>query len=118
MKLISKILEQTDYDRYLFLTFENDEIVGLNFHQGIGDPLDYYFATPCPHLTEIYRRLTYQNDKYKNKKGIIHTNSFELAKWIEGAIKDPRLIFHDSSNKDEMLKLHKESPEPTVIHPL
>ena len=54
-------------------------------------------------------------DKYKNKKGIIHTNSFELAKWIEGAIKDPRLIFHDSSNKDEMLKLHKDSPEPTVI---
>lgn len=54
-------------------------------------------------------------DKYKNKKGIIHTNSFELAKWIEGAIKDPRLIFHDSSNKDEMLKIHKESPEPTVI---
>lgn len=54
-------------------------------------------------------------EKYKNKKGIIHTNSFELAKWIEGAIKDPRLIFHDSSNKDEMLKLHKESPEPTVI---
>jgi ATP-dependent DNA helicase DinG len=54
-------------------------------------------------------------DKYKNKKGIIHTNSFELAKWIEGAIKDPRLIFHDSTNKDEMLKLHKDSPEPTVI---
>jgi Rad3-related DNA helicase len=54
-------------------------------------------------------------DKYKNKKGIIHTNSFELAKWIEGAIKDPRLIFHDSTNKDEMLRLHKESDKPTVI---
>ena len=54
-------------------------------------------------------------DKYKNKKGIIHTNSFELAKWIENSIKDPRLIFHDSSNKDEMLKLHKESDKPTVI---
>jgi Rad3-related DNA helicase len=54
-------------------------------------------------------------DKYKNKKGIIHTNSFELSKWIEQSIKDPRLIFHDSSNKDEMLKLHKESEEPTVI---
>jgi Rad3-related DNA helicase len=54
-------------------------------------------------------------DKYKNKKGIIHTNSFELAKWIEQSIRDPRLIFHDSSNKDEMLKLHKESEEPTVI---
>ena len=54
-------------------------------------------------------------DKYKNKKGIIHTNSFELAKWIEQSIQDPRLIFHDSTNKDEMLKLHKESEEPTVI---
>ncbi len=54
-------------------------------------------------------------DKYKNKKGIIHTNSFELAKWIENSIKDPRLVFHDSSNKDEMLKYHKESDKPTVI---
>jgi Rad3-related DNA helicase len=54
-------------------------------------------------------------DKYKNKKGIIHTNSFELAKWIQDSIKDPRLIFHDSQNKDEMLKMHKESEEPTVI---
>ena len=53
-------------------------------------------------------------DKYKKKKGIIHTNSFELAKWIEDSIKDPRLIFHDSSNKDEILKMHMESSEPTV----
>ena len=54
-------------------------------------------------------------DKYKNKKGIIHTNSFELANWIKESVKDKRLIFHDSSNKDEMLKLHFESEEPTVI---
>jgi Rad3-related DNA helicase len=54
-------------------------------------------------------------DKYKNKKGIIHTNSFELANWIQKSIKDTRLIFHDSSNKDEMLKMHFESDEPTVI---
>jgi Rad3-related DNA helicase len=54
-------------------------------------------------------------DKYKNKKGINHTNSCELAKWIEGSIKDPRLIFHDSTNKDEILRFHKESDKPTVI---
>ena len=53
--------------------------------------------------------------KYKNKKGIIHTNSFELANWIQKSIKDPRLIFHDSSNKDEMLKMHYVSEEPTVL---
>jgi Rad3-related DNA helicase len=54
-------------------------------------------------------------DKYKKKKGIIHTNSFELAKWIENSIKDSRLVFHDSSNKDEILRMHMESEEPTVI---
>lgn len=54
-------------------------------------------------------------DKYKGKKGIIHTNSFELANWIQSNIKDPRLIFHDSQNKDEMLRLHMTSEEPTVI---
>ena len=54
-------------------------------------------------------------DKYKKKKGIIHTNSFELAKWIEDSIKDPRLVFHDSSNKDEVLRMHMESEDPTVI---
>ena len=54
-------------------------------------------------------------DKYKGKKGIIHTNSFELAKWIEDKVKDPRLVFHDSSNKEEVLKMHMESEEPTVI---
>lgn len=53
--------------------------------------------------------------KYKDKKGIIHTNSFELANWIKDSIKDPRLIFHDSTNKDDMLKMHKESDKPTVL---
>jgi Rad3-related DNA helicase len=53
--------------------------------------------------------------KYDGKKGIIHTNSFELANWINESIKDPRLIFHDTSNKDEMLELHLRSEEPTVL---
>lgn len=54
-------------------------------------------------------------EKYKGKKGIIHTNSFELSNWIKDSIKDPRLIFHDSSNKDDMLELHMRSDQPTVI---
>lgn len=54
-------------------------------------------------------------EKYKGKKGIIHTNSFELQRWIEESIKDPRLVFHNSANKDEILKMHKESKEPTVL---
>ena len=54
-------------------------------------------------------------NKYAGQKGVIHTNSFELSNWIQKSIKDPRLIFHDSTNKDEMLKLHCTTDRPTVL---
>jgi Rad3-related DNA helicase len=53
--------------------------------------------------------------KYKDYKGIIHTNSFELSTWIKNDIKNNRLLFHDSVNKTEMLKKHFDSEEPTVL---
>jgi len=54
-------------------------------------------------------------NKYKDKKGIIHTNSFELADWIRGEISNERFVFHDSSNKEEMIKFHFKSKDNTVI---
>ena len=54
-------------------------------------------------------------NKYSDKKGIIHTNSFELASWIKRDVTDMRLIFHDSSNKDEVLKAHFGTSQPTVL---
>jgi Rad3-related DNA helicase len=53
--------------------------------------------------------------KYDGKKGIIHTNSFELSNWIQRGVENPRLVFHESSNKDEMLRKHFETEEPTVF---
>lgn len=53
--------------------------------------------------------------KYEGKKGIIHTNSFELAKWIERDIKNPRLVYHDSSTKEEVLSNHFTTEQSTVI---
>ncbi len=53
--------------------------------------------------------------KYDGKKGLIHTNSFELASWIGRDVDDPRLVFHDSSNKDQVLLDHYETDKPTVI---
>ena len=53
--------------------------------------------------------------KYSGKKGIIHTNSFELAKWIQRDVSDPRLVFHDSSNKDEVLRKHFENDKDSVL---
>ena len=53
--------------------------------------------------------------KYSNVKGVIHSNSFELAKWIQKDIEDDRLMFHESANKELMLKEFMESTEPKVI---
>ena len=54
-------------------------------------------------------------NKYSDKKGIIHTNSFELSNWIERDIKNKRLVYHDSSNKDDVLESHFKSINPTVL---
>ena len=54
-------------------------------------------------------------NKYKDSKGIIHTNSFELSTWIKNGVKNKRLLFHDSVNKTEMLKKHFDSDDPTVL---
>jgi ATP-dependent DNA helicase DinG len=53
--------------------------------------------------------------KYTGKKGIIHTNSFELAEWIKNDIEEPRLVFHGSDDKMEVLQSHFDSEKDTVI---
>jgi Rad3-related DNA helicase len=54
-------------------------------------------------------------NKYSDKKGLIHTNSFELASWISRDVKNSRLVYHDSSNKDEVLKAHFDTKQSSVI---
>ena len=66
------------------------------------------FKKFVPYLQKILK-------KYDNVKGIIHTNSFELAKWIEKDVKHNRLVFHESANKEEVLKNHFETTKPSVI---
>ncbi len=66
------------------------------------------FKTYGPYIQKIL-------NKYPDKKGIIHTNSFELASWVYRDVKDKRLVYHDSSNKDDVLKEHYSSEKPSVI---
>lgn len=54
-------------------------------------------------------------DKYPNVKGIIHTNSYALAKQIMEYLDDIRLMSHNNKNKDEMLALYRESDKPIVF---
>lgn len=54
------ILVQKDYDRYVFLFYKKNKLVGINFHQGI-DEIIMNYNKPCPHITNLYERLC---DKY------------------------------------------------------
>jgi hypothetical protein len=58
---ILKVIEQNDFDRYIFINYYNDEIIGLNFWQGIGESnyqslMDSESFKPCNILTEIFKR--------------------------------------------------------------
>ena len=54
-------------------------------------------------------------EKHKDVKGIIHTVNYRIAKYIVENVKTGRLLTHDSTNRDEALRIHIESSEPTVL---
>ena len=54
--------------------------------------------------------------KYKNKKGILHTVTYEIAEWVKETFpSEDRFIFHDNSDKDKALKRHYNTDYPTVL---
>jgi len=73
---ILQVLQQTDFDRYVYLTYLNDEIIGLNFWQGV-DQRSYESVMndkgyePCIHLTDIFNRLK-RNDKTATDEQLIN----------------------------------------------
>lgn len=121
------LMSGTILDKGLFCHLNGLDVTSAVYYS-IGSPFPssnrpiYYI--PAGKMSYDRKVETFQNyvplikrimDKYPDKKGIIHTNSFELASWIIRDIKDPRLISHDSSNKDEILKEHFKSDHPTVL---
>lgn len=65
-----------------------------------------------PVMAEAVKMLL---EKHQNEKGIIHTTSFKVAKYLIENIRSNRILSHDSSNRDEILKKHISCKEPTVI---
>jgi hypothetical protein len=108
---ILKIVQQNEYDRYVFITYLNDEIIGLNFWQGLYKG-SYEFAMsdkvyePCIHLTEIYNRLkiTYETISYEERidKAInLYTDAFIIQD--RNSIKPTStnvLIFNDVNDNE------------------
>lgn len=86
-------------------------------------PLYYYQAGK---MTYNEKETTFQNQimviekilkKYKDKRGIIHTTNYELAKWLDNAIKDKRLIFHETENREEQLDKMKKKKNGIIVSP-
>jgi hypothetical protein len=80
---ILKVLQQNEYDRYVFLTYANDEIIGLNFWQGIGkQSFDIAMRDkvyePCIHLTDIYNRLKISHNNNEDRKSVRISKAIRL----------------------------------------
>jgi Rad3-related DNA helicase len=65
-----------------------------------------------PKLTEAIKEILKQ---HKNDKGIIHCHTFRIAKHLKTSLRSPRIIMHNSENREEMLKKHMSSKKPSVL---
>lgn len=121
------LMSGTIIDKELFC-----DINGINakeaIYYSIPSPFDVQnrkiFYLPMGKMSWEKKEETFKNyvdvlpkilKKYSGKKGIIHTNSFELSGWIKEALSDDRLLFHDSDNKNEILQHHYQTDKPSVI---
>lgn len=126
------------YDHIIFMsgTILNKEV--FCFLNGLEDELTTFHQIPSPFKLKnrpiYYLKLGKMNfsskeetflnqlvyikkilNKYKDKKGIIHTNSYELTEWLQQNLQNDRLLFHNTENKQEILEKHIASQTPSVI---
>jgi len=65
-----------------------------------------------PVLAEAVRMIL---ENHPNEKGILHAANYRVARYLQEHVSSPRILIHDSSNREEVLKLHLQSEEPTVL---
>jgi Rad3-related DNA helicase len=65
-----------------------------------------------PKVVEVIRMLL---EKHPKEKGIIHATNYKIARYVQENIDSKRIMLHDSSNRDLVLKHHVESKDPTVL---
>lgn len=67
-------------------------------------------------LPAMIARLRLLLADHRDQKGIIHTANYEVTRYIEENLRDPRLLFQlTADDKFTILAHHTESPEPTVL---
>lgn len=65
-----------------------------------------------PVMVEAVKMLL---NKHPQEKGIIHCTNYRVGKHLLDNVLSDRLLMHDSTNRDEVLKKHIAGTEPTVL---
>ena len=69
-------------------------------------------------LPQLKKALQAIMQEHKNEKGIVHCHTYRIANYLKKNIRGKlakRILIHDSRNRDEVLKQHMTSKEPTVL---
>ena len=82
------------------------------FSVGIGSMNKSNIDVTLPKMVDAIAEILKQ---HPDEKGIIHTHTFRIARAIKYGVKDKRLLIHASDDREEVLRRHLESPEPTVL---
>lgn len=78
--------------------------VGSMSRRAIGDTL--------PKMAEAVKFLL---EQHADEKGIIHCVNYRIANYLLEEVDDHRLVTHDVKNREQILKMHEETDQPTVL---
>jgi len=82
------------------------------FEAGIGSMSSKMIDNTLPKLKNAVKEIMKQ---HKNEKGIIHCHTYKIANYLKKNIRSKRILIHNSQNRDEILRKHMTSKEPTVL---
>jgi len=82
------------------------------FHFPVGNMSHGQIDQTLPKLAEAVRSIL---EQHPNDKGVIHCHSYKIVNYIKRNVKSKRLLTHDSSDRDEVLRKHLRSKTPTVL---
>mgnify|MGYP003652061329 CR=1 FL=1 len=81
-------------------------------HASVGSMSAKSIDSTLPKMKEAVKAIM---SEHKNEKGIIHCHTYKIANYLKKSIRSKRLIIHNSNNREEMLRKHMSSSEPTVL---
>lgn len=104
-------IDESDYDSVSIASpfpVENRPIIHADIGSFSAKVIDHTLPVAKKAIREILK-------EHKNEKGIIHCHTYRIANYLKKSLRSKRILTHNSENRDEILKKHIESKEPTVL---